>query len=250
MFEAGWRSGVTAAAAIALATGALADTPMHQKKAVKLLSSSHSAYRLVQGEREVGKESFERSTYSDNTIEIRADLTLAPAPDARVEQKVDLKLEEESYFPRSFRSTKTVIHGSGQFDHTISVDMFANVAVIGSTIRGASQTRRVVVPAGVAVQELGAVFYWYQTLFWYDRELGGRQRFQWLDPVSGTVGSGEIVLAREETLKVLGKNTKVAVFTAEREKLGEATLYVDAKGRIVRCEQNMTTFELVEHTEK
>ena len=249
MFERGWRNEVAVWVAIGCAAGALAATPMHEKKAVKLLATSRSTFRIVQGDREVGKESFERRTYNDNTIVIQGNVALEPGPGLRVDEKIELTLEEESYFPRSFQSTKTVTHGSEQFDHKLSVEMFANVAVIGSEIRGAADTRRVVVPAGLAVQGVGALLYWYQTLFWYDRELGGRQRFQWLDPMTGTVGSGEIRLVGEETLKVMGKKTTVAVFAAERETLGEATLYVNARGLIVKCEQNLSTFELVEQSD-
>jgi hypothetical protein len=176
---------------------------------------------------------------------IQGNVLLEPGPNVRVNEKIDLTLEEESYFPRSLQSVRTMSHGSESFDHKVSVEMFANVAVIGSEIRGVADTRRIVVPTGLAIQGIGALLYWYQTLFWYDKELGGRQRFQWLDPVTGNVGSGEIRLVREETLKVLGKKTKVAVFSAEREGMDEAALYVNAKGLIVKCEQNMSTFELV-----
>lgn len=246
MFEPVWRS---ALAVIMLATGT-AGAPMREPTAVKLLSTSHSAFRIVQGGREIGEEAFDKRTYNNNTIVFQATMTLAPAPGVNLDESVDLTLEEESYFPRSFRSSKKIAQGAESFTHTISVDMYANVAVVESELRGTRETRRVVVPAGIAVQSVGAVFYWYQTLFWYDREQGGRQRFQWLDPVSTVLGSGEIRMTGEETLVVLGKKTKVAVFNAEREKLGASTIYVDAKGRIVKCEQNMTTFELVEQSDK
>lgn len=249
MYEPGSRNQAAVWAAIACATVTLAATPMHEQKAVKLLATSKSTFRIIQGDHEVGKESFERRTYSNNTIVIQGNVTLEPGPDMRVNDKIDLTLEEESYFPRSLQSVRTVTRGSESFDHKISVDMFANVAVIGSEVRGLSETRRVIVPTGLAVQSVGPVLYWYQTLFWYDRELGGRQRFQWLDPLTGAVGSGEIRLLREDTLKVMGKKTKVSVFSAEREGMDEAALYVNAKGLIVKCEQNLSTFELVEQSD-
>jgi hypothetical protein len=249
MFEPGWRKRAAVWVAVGCAAATVAATPMHEPKAVKLLSTSRSAFRIVQGDHEVGKESFERRTYSNNTIVIQGSVALEPGPNLSVNEKIDLTLEEESYFPRSLQSTKTMTHGSESFDHKVSVEMFANVAVIESELRGAAGTRRVVVPTGLAVQGVGPLLYWYQTLFWYDRELGGRQRFQWLDPTTGTVDSGEIRLDREETLKVLGKKTKVSVFVAERPTLGEATLYVNAKGLIVKCEQNMSTFELVQQSD-
>jgi hypothetical protein len=249
MFEPGWRNQVAVWVAIGCAAGTLAATPMHEPKAVKLLATSRSTFRIIQGDHEVGKESFERRTYNNNTIVIQGKVALEPGPNLRVNEAIDLTLEEESYFPRSLQTTRTVTHGTESFDHKISVEMFANVAVIKSEIRGAQETRRVVVPTGLAVQGDGALLYWYQTLFWYDRELGGRQRFQWLYPMTGAVDAGEIRLVREESLKVLGKKTTVSVFLAERETLGEATLYVNAQGLIVKCEQNLSTFELAEQSD-
>ncbi len=249
MYEPDWRNQVAVWAAVACAAGTMAATPMHAQKAVKLLATSKSTFKIVQGDHEAGKESFERRTYSNNTIVIQGNVLLEPGPDVRVNDKIDLTLEEESYFPRSLQSVRTVTRGTESFDHKISVEMFANVAVIGSEIRGLGDTRRVIVPTGLALQSVGPVLYWYQTLFWYDRELGGRQRFQWLDPTTGAVGSGEIRLVREDTLNVMGKKTKVSVFSAEREGMDEAALYVNAKGLIVKCEQNLSTFELVEQSD-
>jgi len=52
-------------------------------------------------------------------------------------------------------------------------------------------------------------------------------------------------LDKEETIRVMGKKSKVSVFQVEREKLGPAKLWVDKQGTIVRGEQNMFTYELV-----
>ena len=85
---------------------------------------------------------------------------------------------------------------------------------------------------------------WYQLLFWIDPSSEARQRIQWLDPSSGAVDTGEMYVAGQTTIDVLGKKTKVTVYKAERQRLGSATLYVDAKKRIVKAEQSMLTYRL------
>jgi hypothetical protein len=123
--------------------------------------------------------------------------------------------------------------------------MFSNVAVMTSTLHGQAGSKRLVVPTGVPVEDLGVIAYLYQALFWYDKETGGEQRFQYLDPIGGEVHSGDIKMDPDTTIPVLKKKTKVSVFQIERERFGPATLWVDPKGVIVRGEQNLFIYELV-----
>jgi hypothetical protein len=162
-------------------------------------------------------------------------------------QHIELTVEEESYFPRTLHITKTVSqpNGSETFTHKIDVEMFSNVAVVNTLLRDQPGAKQVVVPTGVAIEDLGVLAYLYQTLFWYDKESGGEQRFQWLDPIAGEVHSGDIKTDPDTTIPVLKKKTKVSVYQIDRERLGPATLWVDSKGFIVRGEQNMFTYELV-----
>jgi hypothetical protein len=229
-----------------MAPGAAA--PGKERSVGKLASATRAAYRIVQGDREMGRESYEQRVYDNNTIVFAADNSISFAQGAAMSQKVELTLDEESRFPRSLHVVKTVQQPDGSFEHRIDVTLFANVAVVASELRGVGESRRIVVPTGTAIQDLGALFYWYPILFWYDRDTGGHQRYQWLDPSSVRVETGEMVQAGEDTLAVLGEKTPVAVFKVERERLGPATLFVDAHGTIVRCEQNMSVFELVEYS--
>jgi hypothetical protein len=248
MFAITWASAAAVAVALSGASPP-AGTPVHKRAPVKLKSVERSVYTMTQGGHNVGREAIERSTFDDNRVVFHVESEFDPAPGVTMAQKSDLTLEEESYFPLSLRVAKTVSQGKETFDHTMSVDMFANVAVIETELRGVKETRRVVVPAGTPIQEIGAVFYWYQELFWYDRKAGQHQRFQWLDPSAGTVASGELYVDGADTLTVMGKKTPVTVFKADRDKIGPATLYVDANNRIVKCEQNMVDFLLVEQSQ-
>lgn len=243
------RSVIVAGVLCFAASGAGAETPMHQKKPVKLLSTVQAKYRKVQQDQEIGSETFERRTYDDNTVVYEVSGT-ALMGGVLLSTRSTLVVEEESYFPRSLRSEQTVAQQTDTLRIAFSVDMYSNVAVVGSDVRGRKDSRRLVVPVGLPFVEVGAAYSWEQILFWTDPDTRDRQRIQWLDPQMGSVESGEIFLSGEETIVVLGKKTPVSVFKAERERLGPAVLYVDADRRLVRCEQNVTLFELVEWTEK
>jgi len=232
-----------------VADSVFAVPPGREKSVGQLTKTSRASYRIVQGDKEIGSESYQQRVYDNNTVVFAAEDSLGFSPGMGMSSKAELTLDEESHFPRTLHVEKRIAQAGTSFEHRIDVEMFANVAVVSSELRGVRESRRVVVPTGVAIQDMGTVFYWYQVLFWYDRSAGGRQRFQWLDPSSVKVESGEIYVAGEESLTVLGKKAKVAVFKVERERTGPATLYVDEQGTIVRCEQNMWVYDLVEKSQ-
>jgi hypothetical protein len=218
----------------------------HQKKPVKLTSTLVTEYRIVQDKKPMGKERIEKKVFDNNTVVFTIDGELAYGPGVMMKQHCELTVEEESYFPRTLHITKSVSQPDGQtFDHKIDVEMFSNVAVVTSMLRDQAGSRRAVVPTGVAIQDLGVLGYLYQTLFWYDKDTGGDQRFQYLDPIGVEVHSGDIKMEPETTISVLKKKTKVSVFQVERERIGAATVWVDSKGVIVRGEQNLFVYELV-----
>jgi len=250
MFAPGCRSAfVVVALLAACAAGARAESPMHQKKPVRLLSTVHGGYRLIQQDSEIGQERFERRTYDDNTV-IYDVVSTANMGGATLSSVVRLVVDEESYFPRSFKSERTIAQATDTTRIAYTAEVFSNVVVVSSDIRGRTDSRRIVVPAGLPIVELGTVYGWYEILFWVNLSSPDHQRFQWLDPQRNVVESGEIYVAGEQTMDVLGKKTPVVVLKAERERVGPATLFVDAGRRIVRCEQNVTVFELVEWTDK
>jgi hypothetical protein len=223
--------------------------PMHPTKEARVVSTARAKYTMLQEGKDTGHEHVTRTVFDNNTIRFEGEL-VARTPTVTMTNKSELTLEEESYFPRSYRSAKTVKQPTEEFTHTIKVDMFANVAVLESELRGTKGTQRVVVPAGTGILEVGQLYPWYQLLFWVGQQSEGRQRIEWLDPATGSIQKGEIYSEGEQTIDVLGKKTKVTVYKAERERLGPAVLYVDARKRIVKAEQNMLTYRLDEWKEE
>jgi len=246
--RAGNHGALFVAVATALFIAALAPAwgGPRQKTPAKVTSTLRTEYRIVQGKDQIGKETVEKKVFGNNTVVYTIDATMAYGPGVTMKQHIELTVEEESFFPRSLHIMKTVIQPDSQFfEHSVDVEMYSNVAVVASKIREQDGLRKIVVPTGTAISDLGVISYLYQMLFWYDRGVGGAQRFQWLDPLGVTVNGGEIKLDSEATIPVMGKKSKVSVFKLEREKVGPATLWVDKQGVIVRGEQNMFVYELV-----
>jgi hypothetical protein len=218
----------------------------HKRREATVTSTQRTEFRILQEKSEKGRETVEKKVFSNNTILFTIDASMAYGPGLTMSQHIELLVEEESFFPRSLHIVKNVMQpDSTSFEHKIDVEMYSNVAVVSSLINKQAGSRRVVVPTGIAVSDVGVLGYLYQLLFWYDRETGGGQRFEWLDPLSSTVNGGELKFEKEETIPVMGKKTKVSVFSVEREKHGAAKLWVDSKGTIVRGEQNYFIYELV-----
>ena len=217
-----------------------------QRKVAKLSSTQRTEYRIVQDKKERGRETVEKKVFDNNTILYTIDATLVYGPGVGMNQHVELTVEEESYFPRALHVRKNVVQpDSTAFEHVLDVEMYSNVAVLSNKMNEQGSSKRVVVPTGTSIIDVGILGYLYQSLFWYDRDLGGEQRFQFMDPISGGLSGGVLKLEKEETISVLGKKAKVAVFQIERDKLGPATLWVDKQGTIVRGVQNMFIYELV-----
>ncbi len=249
MFARNWRKVLAAAGMVAAAAVFTATSPMQKAKPATVKSETHMRYRIVQQEREIGGESLVQRVYDNNTVSFDMENRIGTMGAVMI-QKGHLNLEEETYFPLDYTVDKTVAQPADTLRLTFTADMVSNVAVLSSDHAGLKDTRRVVVPTGAAVYESGTVLFWYEVLPTISADSKGRHRFDWVDPTTAKVESGEIYVDGQETIPVLGKKTAVTVFKAERERLGPATLWVDGQRRIVRCEQNLTTFELVEWSEK
>ncbi|HEX6791179.1 MAG TPA: hypothetical protein VF247_07715 [Candidatus Krumholzibacteria bacterium] len=218
----------------------------HQRSKASLTSTERWEYRILQNKDVKGHETIEKRVYDNNVVEFAIDAEMAYGPGVSMKQHIVLKLEEESFYPRSLHIAKTIIQpDSTKFEHTVDVDMVSNVAVVSSLLNGKGDSRRQVLPTGIPMCEVGILGYYPQILFWYDRSVGGVQRFQWFDPVVFGVNNGEIQMEKEETIRVMGKNVKASLFDLEREKLGPAKLWVDKDGVIVRGEMNFFVYEML-----
>jgi hypothetical protein len=227
----------------ATALAALADRP--QKKPREAMAVTQSAYVVIQNGEEKGTENIIRTDYNDNTVTFQIKQTLSPVPQVNMEQDTELILEEESFFPVAYHMQKRIEQGDSKMQMEIDVEMFANVAVVTTSTGAQSGTRNIVVPTGAALIETGVVYVYHQLLFWYDRDLSGRQNFEVLDVSTGKPGNVVVQFLNQQTVNVGGQDYVADAFRVEREAF-DATVFVDADGRIVRVDQNYMNFDITE----
>jgi hypothetical protein len=225
------------------ATGVLAEKPARKARAA--VGSTRSEYAIAQQGREMGSESILRTDYNDNTVVFGVHSRLEPAPETVMDQNVEFTVVEESFYPLGYRMAKRIDQGDSGITMEISIDMFANVAVMTSKSANAEGTSRIVLPTGAAFVETGTIYAYEQFLFWYDRRLGGRQNFDAMDVANGKEESLVVQLIAADTVSVGGEATPVDVYKLHRPYF-EVTLYVDGAGRMVRAEQNFMTWDLKE----
>jgi len=220
-----------------------------ERKPRTLTFERHATYQLVRGEQTVGTERVVAKTYSDNTIEFEVYSRQVYPGEAEVEQRSELVVEEESYFPRQYNKLKEMRAPKGGFTHEVSITMYANLAEVRTKLETSETTRRVVLPTGAAFIETGMVHHLEQLLFWYDREVGGRQNFDVFEVDQTRPEPATLRKVEDTTVAVVDEEVSAEKFVLEREKI-DTTFYVDAKGRIVRVEYFGQYFELTDWAEK
>jgi hypothetical protein len=201
------------------ATGVLAEKPARKARAA--VGSTRSEYAIAQQGREMGSESILRTDYNDNTVVFGVHSRLEPAPETVMDQNVEFTVVEESFYPLGYRMAKRIDQGDSGITMEISIDMFANVAVMTSKSANAEGTSRIVLPTGA------------------------RQNFDAMDVANGKEESLVVQLIAADTVSVGGEATPVDVYKLHRPYF-EVTLYVDGAGRMVRAEQNFMTWDLKE----
>jgi hypothetical protein len=153
-------------------------------------------------------------------------------------------VREDSFFPIEYHQDKEVGNEDDQMAMQLDIEMFANVAVVTTGAQKAGAARNVVVSTGAAILETGSVYTYEPFLFWYDRDLGGRQNFDVLDAGTRRPASVVMSLIGQDTVTVDGKRYEADIFQVEREKF-DVQIFVDEIGRIIRVNQNFMVFDLV-----
>lgn len=211
------------------------------------ISVTKAAYTVLRAGEESGFEKWVRTVYNDNTIEFDVDYQFFPAPGMGMVNKYMLLLREETRFPVEYSLDRRVISPDDTLQMHLGVDMYANVAEITSGSATTSNAHDVVVPTGAAIMETGVVFVYEPLLFWYDRDLGGRQNFEVLEPASGRPLTVSMQYVTRDTITVNGVEYATDLYLLERENF-DVKLYVDADDRLVRVDQNYMMFDLADWT--
>jgi hypothetical protein len=233
------------------ATVAASQQEMHKKiQPRELTRTVTSSYGISQTDKVIGSETVIRSDYSDNSIVFLSTVTLKPAEGIEIVVESELTVEAESHFPIRYKMKKNVLRGGSDLTQENFVDLYSNVAVFRAKMGEGEKVVRKVIPAGTAFIGGNASSHYYQLLYWYNRDLGGRQTFDVLDldakltnPVVFHMTTAEDVVVSDETITA-------TVFILEQEKRSPVKIYVDENDRIVKFEKNFMIYELTEWSEK
>lgn len=224
-----------------------AGEPMHKREERTLLEKSHAVYDLFRDGEKVGAQSVTREVFDDNTIVFTATIDLQLSNEVMIVQEIELVLEEESHFPRSYRMNKKTRHAQTVIDQRFNVEMFANVARVEKEVNGEVETHNLVLPTGTPLVESSVIHPVHQLLFWYNHERGGRQAFRVFEIDHNA--SSEVVLERLErqTVALDGEELEVNAFDLDW-RTHKARYYVDDEGRIVAADMGFMRAELSEWT--
>lgn len=236
--------GLAAFAVCVWSIGAAAD-PGNKKRERTLIESLRLVYSVEMSGRKIGSETIVRRTYDDNTVEFVVEINAQFTADTRHDQHTFLLVEEESYFPKKFHSKKDITSGGRDITHEVIIDMFANVAVVNTRLASTTENHNFVLPTGTAFFEVGSLYPLYLPLFWYDKELGGRQRFYSFDVQRSKEGTVVLNMLEPEMVTMGDREIETMVIELDRDDY-KVTMNVDENGRIVRARQAVTTYTLTE----
>ena len=152
---------------------------------------------IVQGVYEVrksgspaGREDFIRTHMSNNTVVYESVFDVIESKDVTVSGNNKLEVEEDSGFPMSYYTSRRVHTSDGETVREVSVQMYANVAVV-SERQGDDEKRQIVeLPTGCLFVEGNISHHLTAALERYDREAGGKQTFRAFDPLG--VGTTDV----------------------------------------------------------
>jgi hypothetical protein len=198
------------------------------------------AYEVKMSGNIVGREDFIRTYMSNNTVIYESVFDVVEGEGAAVSGSNKLEVEEDSGYPKSYYTRRSVSKSDGETVREVSVQMVANVAVV-SERQGDEEKQRIVdLPTGCLFVEGNICHHIAEVLDRYDRGRGGKQTFRAFDPLGvGTtdvslelVGDSTFVDTKNASL-VPSASGKMAHYRYVAGTSPAADVFVDADGTIV-----------------
>ena len=217
-----------------------------EKKPPVLTRVETLTYTLNLQGREVGGESVKCSVYDNNTIVYNGENRMELSAEAKVSVKTEMVLDEETRFLRTFHMSKD---NPQNIEHEVSVDMFANVAVMYTRVNETDETLRIVLPIGTAIIDGQTLHLFNQLVFWYNLDVGGPQVFNTLDATTRQVGTTVLRRVSDMEIEIMGEQRNTTFLSVTRQNI-PAELYVDESKRIVKAVLNSLEYVLTDYSEE
>lgn len=150
------------------------------------------AYEVRKSGNGAGREDFIRTYMSNNTVIYESVFEVVEGAGVTVSGSNKLEVEEDSGFPRSYYTRRSVHTSEGETVREVTVGMYSNVAVVSERQGDEEKQRIVELPAGCLFVEGNICHHVAAVLDRYDRSNGGKQSFRAFDPLG--VGTTDVSL--------------------------------------------------------
>jgi len=245
-----WTAAFILFSLLGAAPGASSRDTRRQIEPKELVRTVTAEYAITQAGKDFGSEKLVRREYNDNTIEFFSTVTMSPAEGVNIKIETELLVEADSHFPISHKLKKDILQGESHIIQEIRTELFSNVAVISRITGEQVEVTKKVLPTGAAFVGGNGCYYFYQMLFWYNRDMGGRQTFDVFDLDVKASQPGVLLMTPADDIEVMGVDTAVALYVLEREKRQPTNIYLNKDDVIVRLEQSYMIYQLIGFTEE
>ena len=148
-------------------------------------SAVEGTYEVWRSGEHVGVEEFVRTILSSNTVILESVYEVVETGGEIVSGNNRLEFEEDSGFPRHYYTYRLMRKPDEEFVREVTVEMFANVAVLTERENERESRRTLTLPTGCLFIE-GNIAHQVSVVFnRYNPTVGGKQSFNAFDPLGG-----------------------------------------------------------------
>ncbi len=231
--------------------GAALSATMREEPQKVLMRVQKGTYKVLQkiGQdtipKEIGTEAFTKSYYNNNTIvlesSVELDYQFTGSLSSKFKTITQLEIEGETSFPRRYEMRKE-IKGA---DQKLTVEMFANIAVITFQMNAQEEKSKYVIPTGALFIESNLIHQYALLLNRYVSNVPGTQNVTIFNPSSRRVESATIEYVGEHMIYIDGESKKIKLYKIGIKKIPEMRLYVNEDGIIVKADNGVQQYTLL-----
>jgi hypothetical protein len=189
---------LTAVLAVNLIAGYAAAGKMESPEPT-VKSTVKGQYEISRSGEVVGVEDFIRTTFSNNVVVVETVYEVFEKDSVMVSGNNRLEYQEDSGFPRKYFSHRRTAIPTKEHTIEVTIDLFANVAVIDERQDERERRRVLELPAGCLFVEGNIANQLSSVLERFNFAVGGKQGFRAFDPLGGATTEVAIKAAGDST---------------------------------------------------
>ncbi len=202
-------------------------------------------YEVRRGGEIAGVEDFIRTTYTNNVVVVETVYEVLERDSVMISGNNRLEYEEDSGFPRKYYSYRRSAFPGEEHTIEVTIDLFANVAVIDESQDERGKRTVVALPTGCLFVEGNIANQLSGVLARFNPNGGGKQAFRAFDPLGGATTEVSLETAGDSTFvspdwagAEKQKEEKVSWYRYHTGRYPGVDLFVDSNGIITRINSN------------